>query len=140
LGDLGATRHKLGPDGPSQLIVSESGGWEGDSQWCPCDRHLNCRIWVLEFSEGKANLLLELSAIEIPLVRTSLNHGYHDLVTATITEAMRSRFRVELTVWRFDGARYQRSLCASEEYLRIRGTGEFALDKPVVLKPHSCRQ
>lgn len=106
-----AKRLHLSENGRRQIIVSESGDWEADSKSCSCDPNLNCRFWIIDFSDDRAATLLEFSGLGI-VARESSNRGYDDLVTAS----NKRPGLLELKIWRYNGVRYELSRCASMRY------------------------
>jgi hypothetical protein len=133
---LSAKRIQLQVSGANQIVVEEASDWEGDSESCSCAPKLNCRRWVLNFQEGKATTLLEYNALGIDLLKTS-NRGHFDI--ATISNRKVGAF--DLTVWKFDGVRYQPFRCASMHYAPDAINGDpvvDGIDKTAVLSEHPC--
>jgi hypothetical protein len=137
IGTFPAKRIQLRTDGTPQLVIQAVGDWEGDSQSCPCEPNLNCRNWIMDFSDKGANTLLEHSGFGI-IVLKSISHGYFDVVTASSTK----KTTMEFTMWRFDGKKYQALRCASVRYSKrvMNDPSKIysEIDRTGVISEHSC--
>ncbi len=115
---------KLALNGRTQIIVQGVGE-------CQCSPTGNCSFWVYEKSTDGYRRLLVTNMVQVFSVENTRSHGYRDIVTG----AHGSAFDTDLTVFKFDGERYQPRECWSMSYPRTidsksgRITGKPTLEK-----------
>jgi hypothetical protein len=134
---LTAKRIRLAETATNALVVSEDADWEGDSQTCGCDQHLNCRRWIVATVGSQGVGLLEYTGFGIVPLQSSTN-GYFDIVTGL----NRRLGIIDLRLWRFDGRQYRAVRCATKQYPSDLVNGGHAIDeidRRGVLTEHRCR-
>jgi hypothetical protein len=125
------SRINIRGDGGQAILVEGGGEWDTGSR-CLCGVTGNCQMWVLLARGGEANVLLATSGWA-HVVLNSSSHGYFDIVTAEREGAATS----ELTMWRFEGKRYQPLRCASKHYA---GTGSLdEQQRTAKIFEHPCK-
>jgi hypothetical protein len=114
---------ELGSNERTQVIVQGVGP-------CQCSPTGNCSFWVYQQSANGYRLLLRRGAVQAFSIEDTRSHGYRDIVTAMHGSA----FESGLTVFKFDGTRYQRRECWNMSYPEPDSNSTPTEPKPILKK------
>jgi hypothetical protein len=94
----------------------------------------NCPTWIYRRTASGYERLLDANSVQTLQPKSTLSHGYRDIMTARHGSAWDS----DLVVYKFDGRVYRQSACFSRTYRYRDAHGNFHELKRPRIAPVSC--
>lgn len=99
-----------------------------------CSPTGNCEFWVFRQNGDKYSVILHRIATQTFTIQPTLTNGFHDLVLGQHGSATEQG----LTLYRFDGSKYQRITCYDADWSFLGKDGEYHTRKEPHLTPIIC--
>lgn len=117
----------LGGNGTKEFAAQDS-----DDQYCSPTG--NCDFWILRQDGDKFTVILHRIATQTFTVQSTLTNGFHDIVLGQHGSATETG----LTLYRFDGSKYQRTACYDANWTVLGKDGEYHNRKEPRITPVIC--
>jgi len=122
----------LAGDGVMEFLVQGAG--VGPATPRLCSPTGNCEVWVFRRSSDQYSVILHRIATQNFTVQPTVTNGFHDLVLGQHGSATEQG----LTLYRFDGSKYQRIACYDADWDFLGKDGESHTRKEPHLTPTVC--